>query len=269
MTVAERQTDTWRPAPVRTGDGDFVELAARMGTQCGPRAAEHDRDNTFVAENYALLRDAGYIRLAVPKELGGLGATLRQVCYAQAELAKYCGATALAVNMHFYVTLVTAYRWRHGATETAGLLRSVADDGAILMTSGGSDGIWPSAVASRVEAGYRVSGRKVFCSQAPAATLITTSAVYEDPREGMTVLAIMVPMSGEGVRIIETWDTLGMRGTSSHDTQLTEVFVPDQAVITRREWGRWTSRCVTRSSTSHRPPPPSTLASQQGRAMRR
>jgi len=145
----------------------------------------------------------------------------------------------------------------------------LASDGAILMTSGGSDGIWPSAVASRVEGGYRVSGRKVFCSQAPAATLITTSAVYEDPREGMTVLAIMVPMSGEGVRVIETWDTLGMRGTSSHDTQLTEVFVPDQAVITRREWGRWTSRCVTRSSTSHRPPPPSTLASQQGRAMRR
>jgi alkylation response protein AidB-like acyl-CoA dehydrogenase len=238
MTVAERQTDTWRPAPVRPGDDDFVELAARMGTQCETRAAEHDRDNTFVAENYALLRDAGYTRLAVPKELGGLGATLRQVCYAQAELAKYCGATALAINMHIYVTLVTAYRWRHGATETAGLLRSVADDGAILMTSGGSDGIWPSAVASRVEGGYRVSGRKVFCSQAPAATMITTSAVYEDPREGMTVLAIMVPMSGEGVRIIETWDTLGMRGTSSHDTQLTEVFVPDQAVITRREWGK-------------------------------
>jgi acyl-CoA dehydrogenase len=62
--------------------------------------------------------------------------------------------------------------------------------------------------------------------------------VYEDPRKGMTVLAILVPMASEGVRIIETWDTLGMRGTSSHDTELTEVFVPDQAIITRREWGK-------------------------------
>jgi acyl-CoA dehydrogenase len=238
MVVTERQTDAWRPAPVRSDDDLFVRLAADVGTQCAPRAAEHDRDNTFVAENYALLRDAGYTRLAVPKELGGLGATMRQVCYAQAELAKYCGATALAINMHIYVTLVTAYRWRHGAAETGDLLRGVADHGAILMTSGGSDGIWPSAVARRVDGGYRVSGRKVFCSQAPAATMLTTSAVYEDPREGMAVLAVLVPMASEGVRIIETWDTLGMRGTSSHDTELSEVFVPDEGVITRREWGK-------------------------------
>jgi alkylation response protein AidB-like acyl-CoA dehydrogenase len=238
ITVTQMQATPWCPAPVRSDDDLFVSLAAEVGAQCAPHAAEHDRDNTFVAENYALLRDAGYTRLAIPKELGGLGATMRQVCYAQAELAKYCGATALAINMHIYVTLVTTYRWRHGAAETARLLRSVANDGAILMTSGGSDGIWPSAVASRVEGGYRISGRKVFCSQAPAATTLTTSAVYEDPREGMTVLAILIPMASEGVRIIETWDTLGMRGTSSHDTELTEVFVPDQAVITRREWGK-------------------------------
>ncbi|HEX3272152.1 MAG TPA: acyl-CoA dehydrogenase family protein [Ktedonobacterales bacterium] len=238
ITVTQMQATPWCPTPIRPDDDLFVGLAAEVGTQCAPRAAAHDRDNTFVAENYTLLRDAGYTRLAIPKELGGLGATMRQVCYAQAELAKYCGATALAINMHIYVTLVTTYRWRHGAAETAGLLRSVADDGAILMTSGGSDGIWPSAVASRVEGGYRVSGRKVFCSQAPAATTLTTSAVYEDPREGMTVLAILVPMASERVRVIETWDTMGMRGTSSHDTELTEVFVPDQAVITRREWGK-------------------------------
>jgi alkylation response protein AidB-like acyl-CoA dehydrogenase len=238
MVVAQPQTDAWRPAPVRADDDLFVDLAAEVGAQCAPRAAEHDRDNTFVAENYDLLRDSGYARLAVPKELGGLGASMRQVCYAQAELAKYCGATALAINMHIYVTLVTAYRWRHGAAGADDLLRSVASDGAILMTSGGSDGIWPSAVATRVDGGYLVSGRKVFCSQAPAATMLTTSAVYEDPREGMTVLAIMVPMASEGVQVIETWDTLGMRGTASHDTQLTEVFVPDKAVIARRDWGK-------------------------------
>jgi len=238
MVVAQPQTEAWRPAPVRADDDLFVDLAAKAGAQCAPRAAEHDRDNTFVAENYDLLRDSGYARLAVPKELGGLGASMRQVCYAQAELAKYCGATALAINMHIYVTLVTAYRWRHGAAGADDLLRSVASDGAILMTSGGSDGIWPSAVATRVDGGYLVSGRKVFCSQAPAATMLTTSAVYEDPREGMTVLAIMVPMASEGVQVIETWDTLGMRGTASHDTQLTEVFVPDKAVIARRDWGK-------------------------------
>ena len=40
--------------------------------------------------------------MAVPEELGGLGATLRQACYAQAELARHDGAAALAACMHTY-----------------------------------------------------------------------------------------------------------------------------------------------------------------------
>src|SRR5690242_21163400 len=67
MVVAQQHTATWRPAPVRADDDLFVSLAAEVGTQCAPRAAAHDRDNTFVTENYALLRDAGYTRLAAPK----------------------------------------------------------------------------------------------------------------------------------------------------------------------------------------------------------
>ncbi|HEV2238186.1 MAG TPA: acyl-CoA dehydrogenase family protein [Ktedonobacterales bacterium] len=228
----------YRPAPLRPGDDAFVALAADVGAECAVHAAEHDHDNTFVAENYVALRAAGYMRLAVPVELGGLGGTMRQVCYAQAELAKSCGSTALAINMHIYNTMVLTYRYRHGVAAVAGLLRRVATEGAILMTSGGSDGIWPTATATRVDGGFRVTGRKVFCSQAPAADLLSTAAVYEDPGEGMTVLGILVPMTSEGVRIIETWDTMGMRGTSSHDVQLSDVFVPDQAVSVRRPWGK-------------------------------
>jgi acyl-CoA dehydrogenase len=41
------------------------------------------------------------------------------------------------------------------------------------------------------------------------------------------------------VRIVETWDTLGMRGTASHDVQLDGVFVADGQVAARRPWGRW------------------------------
>jgi alkylation response protein AidB-like acyl-CoA dehydrogenase len=46
-----------------------------------------------------------------------------------------------------------------------------------------------------------------------------------------------VPTSAEGVEIVETWDTLGMRGTGSHDIVLTDVFVPDAAVGPPRPWG--------------------------------
>src|SRR5690349_8511328 len=140
--VATNTTPTnYRPAPVRPDDDRFVPLAAELGAQIAPRAAQHDRENTFVLENFQLLRESRYTVLAIPEELGGLGASLRQVCYAQAELARYCGATALAINMHLYVTLTNIYRWMHGAKAVEGLLRRVAGEGLILMTSGGSDGL--------------------------------------------------------------------------------------------------------------------------------
>lgn len=238
MTSATTATD-YRPAPVRAGDDRFVALAAELGEQFAPRAAEHDRKNTFVAENFEILRSAGYTQLPVPEELGGLGASLRQVCYAQEELARYCGSTALAVNMHLYVTLTNVYRWRHGAAAAEGMLRRIASEGLILMTSGGSDGLWPSATAVKEDGGYWVSGRKAFCSQAPVANVLTTMAAYDDPEEGRIVLAMGIPTNSEGVRIVETWDTLGMRATSSHDVQLDGVFVPEAGVAAHRPWGRW------------------------------
>jgi acyl-CoA dehydrogenase len=228
-----------RPRPTREGDDRFVSLAAELGEQFAPYAAEHDLKNTFVARNFEILKSSGYTGLAVPAELGGLGASMRQVCCAQAELARYCAATALAVNMHIYSSLTQVYRWRHGVAAAEGVLRRVAADGLILMTSGGSDGLWPSGTAEKVEGGFRVTGTKAFCSQAPVADVLGTLVPFDDPDEGRVVLALGIPMSSEGVQIVETWDTLGMRGTSSHDVQLDNVFVADGQVAARRPWGRW------------------------------
>jgi acyl-CoA dehydrogenase len=243
----------YRPAPARPDDDRFVELAARLGAEFAPRAAAHDRDNTFVAGNFARLRELGYLALAVPTALGGLGASMRQVCYAQAELAKHCAATALAVNMHLYQTLANAYRWRNGAPGADAVLRRIAADGLVLMTSGGSDGIWPSATAVQEDGGYRVTGRKMFCSQAPVADVLTTMAVLDDPREGPVVLLLAIPTGSDGFEIVETWDTLGMRATASHDVQLDGVFVPEAQVVGRRPWGRIDP--VLRNAGIHFAPP--------------
>jgi alkylation response protein AidB-like acyl-CoA dehydrogenase len=72
-----------------------------------------------------------------------------------------------------------------------------------------------------------VTGQKAFCSQAPVADLLATLVAYDDIDEGRIVLAVGIPMSSEGVRIVENWDALGMRGTSSHDVYLDNVFVAD------------------------------------------
>ena len=237
-TTTDLSAPLTRPAPLREGDDRFVELAAELGARFAPRADEHDRENTWVGENYDALAESGYLRLAVPEDLGGLGASIRQVCYAQAELARSCGSTALAVNMHVYITLVQCFRRRNGVEAAETVLRRVADEDLVLFTSGGSDWLWSNGTAVRENGGYRVTGRKVFCSQAPRGDVLVTTAVAEE-NGGREVLTFSVPTSAEGLKILDTWDTLGMRGTASHDVELDGVLVADSQIVSRRPWGRF------------------------------
>lgn len=250
MTITEKRTTApaaTYPTPARPGDDRFVSLAAEVGAVAAAHADAHDRDATFVSEAYDAMRANGYLRLAVPADLGGLGASMRQVCYAQAELARHDGATALAVAMHLYLTLMQGFRRRQGAADAEAVLRRVADEGLVIATSGGSDWLWPTTVAVPVDGdgdgrtadGFVVSGRKAFCSQSPGATVVATTAVVGEPGEGAEVIHFAVPLAAEGVRLEETWDTLGMRGTASHDVVLEDVFVPADRVMGRRPWGEF------------------------------
>ena len=227
------------PRPMREGDDRFVGLAADVGAVAAAHAAEHDRDNTFVRPAYDAMAEAGYLRMVVPEALGGGGATLRQACYAQAELARHDGAAALAACMHTYNVAAQVLRLRAGAPDAEGVLRRVATDDLVIAASGGSDWLWPDAVATEVDGGFSVSGRKVFCSQSPAAGVLSTCAVLGEPGPGAEVLHFAVPLAAEGVQVVETWDTLGMRGTSSHDVLFDGATVPADMVVGRRPWGEF------------------------------
>jgi alkylation response protein AidB-like acyl-CoA dehydrogenase len=238
-TVDVRPTAATFPVAVRPDDDRFVAMAARIGAVAAEHAADHDREATFVTEAYAAMRDEGYLALAVPEDLGGLGASIRQVCYAQAELARHDGATALAAAMHQYLTLTQAFRHRMGAPDAAAVLRRVADEGLVIATSGGSDWLWPTTTAVADDGTFRVSGRKSFCSQSPEATVVATCAVLGEPGDGAEVLHFSVPLGADGVHIEETWDTLGMRGTASHDVVLDGVIVPADKIAGRRPYGEF------------------------------
>jgi alkylation response protein AidB-like acyl-CoA dehydrogenase len=81
-----------------------------------------------------------------------------------------------------------------------------------------------------------VSGRKRFVSGALSAGAIN-SWVLDGSTGGSEAIAAAIPLTADGVRVEETWDSLGMRGTGSHDVVLTDVFVPEAAVAARRPLG--------------------------------
>ena len=143
----------------------LVERAAQIGPQLAENAARHDRDGSFVADSYDVLHEAGLLRAAVPVELGGDGATIAELTALQRELAHHCGATALASAMHQHVTAFTAWRYRRGLPGAEATLRKVAEQGLVLLSTGGGDYSHPNGTAAKVEGGYLLNGRKRFASQ--------------------------------------------------------------------------------------------------------
>jgi alkylation response protein AidB-like acyl-CoA dehydrogenase len=175
----------------------------------------------------------------VPRELGGEGLEVEQLCEILRSFAHACPSTALAFSMHTHQVAVNAWRWRHQKAPVAPLLEKVAREGVVLMTTGGADWLQSSGEAIRAEGGYRVSARKAFASGAPAGDLLLTSAIVRDGRTPAQIIHFAIPASSAGFSIVPTWRALGMRNTGSHEVVLDDVFVPEAAVTLCRVHGEW------------------------------
>ncbi len=218
---------------------DWRAILDEIGPQLAKEGRRCDENNEFVAANLELLRERGFLALTVPIELGGHGLSRTETAAVLRTLPRYCASTALAFAMHTHVAAAAAWRFVHQKAPTDGLLKRIVTERIQLLSSGGSDWLPGSGKAEKVEGGYRIHARKTFASGAPSAQLFMTGAIEDDPKEGPTVLQFGVPMNAKGVSIVETWDTLGMRGTGSHDVVFDGVFVPDAAIAARRKPGVW------------------------------
>jgi alkylation response protein AidB-like acyl-CoA dehydrogenase len=217
---------------------DWREVAREVGPSFSARAAALDANDSFAHDNYHDLKARRFFSAGIPTELGGGGATHAELCEALRELGRHCGATALAVSMHVHLVATMVWTLRNGGP-TAPILQRIAAEQLVLTTNGASDWLDSNGTVERVEGGYLVNAHKRFASGSPAADLLLTSAVYDDPTDGPTVLHFGVPLGAPGVTLLDNWHTMSVRASGSNDIVLINVFVPDQAVSARRPRGVW------------------------------
>jgi alkylation response protein AidB-like acyl-CoA dehydrogenase len=201
---------------------------------CRRRAAGYDRDNKFCQEDFDELKAAGYLKMAVPREFGGLGFTLADVARETRRLATYAPATALCINMHNYWVGDAADVWRAGDKSCEWILKEAAA-GEVFAAghaeSGNETSILMSLTkAERVPGGYRFTGRKSFGSLTPVWTRLGLHGMDTSDPASPKVVHGFLSRSNGGFTIKETWDTLGMRATRSDDTILEGAFVPDDHI---------------------------------------
>jgi alkylation response protein AidB-like acyl-CoA dehydrogenase len=209
-------------------------LSKQLLHRFAERCAGYDRDNRFFHEDFEDLRQAGYLTLPVPKELGGGGFNLAEMCREQRQLAYYAPATALGINMHVYWLGLVADLWRQGDRSLEWLLKE-AVEGEVFNAGHSERGndlpaLLSTTKAERVAGGFRFTGHKMFCSLAPVWTRYGMHGLWADADGGPKIVHAFLPRSADGYRIIETWDTMGMRATRSDDVMLDGAFVPDKYV---------------------------------------
>src|SRR5580765_5388515 len=100
----------------RTGPGQrMVELAEEHAADFATRAADHDRENRFVVENFDLMKKSGLLAAAAPEQFGGLGVeSVHDMTVAISRLARGCGSTAIAANMHIGSVWIVTRTWQQG-----------------------------------------------------------------------------------------------------------------------------------------------------------
>lgn len=222
-----------------------VLLVDQLAAGFAERAEKHDREGSFPFDNFADLRKAGYLKLTVPKVFGGEEISLYEMVMLQERLAYGDGSTALAVGWHMgqMLHLRTTRKWPQAVF--AELCAAVVKDGVMIntfaseaATGSPSRGGRPETTAAAADGGWLITGRKTFSTLSPILDRFVVSAYI--PAED-TVSDFLVDRS-EQVSMIETWDTLGMRATGSHDVVLDQAFVPSAHRLTGKgtdDGGGW------------------------------
>ena len=220
----------------------LVALAEELSEDFAARAAEHDRDGSYPLEAIDALKAAGYFAAPVPVELGGLGvSSAHDLVVASSRLARGDASVAIGVNMHL-VAVLNMERRRQVAVGAGGERRArgfasslerIARQGVVLaaaISEPGQDLTRPRTTATRTEAGWRIDGRKLFCTMSPAATDLYVAVTYAEADGTQRYAYAMVPTDARGVVVHDDWDALGMRASGSNSVSFEGVELPESGV---------------------------------------
>lgn len=196
----------------------LAAAAEKVRLIAAEHAADADATRKLAPEVVETLREAGFARHFVAAARGGSEGTFAELTEAVLLAGRGCAATAWCASLSAY------------SARFAGLLPEAGHD---VLWEHGPDtfivtGLPPMGKGAAVDGGYRISGRWAYVSGVDFADWALLCAVVGEearffalPRQDFTVL--------------ETWDSVGMKATSSHSVVVDDVFVPAHLTFSRAD----------------------------------
>jgi alkylation response protein AidB-like acyl-CoA dehydrogenase len=188
----------------------------------GKDAAQREARRELPFDAFALFRESGLGVLRLPVEWGGLGGTLEDLFHVITALAAQESNVAHALRIHYDLTesLALSSRSTFNDTQIERLQKGAIFGGA--STELGTSR--PGEITTRLvrDGGhYRVTGRKFYST----GTAFSDYARINVQDENDQTVSIVIPVSREGLQVLDDWDGMGQRMTASGGLVLDNVRV--------------------------------------------
>ena len=198
-----------------SGANEIETLAQHIAVAARTMSGEIDHDRRLPEELVVLLRDSGLLRAGAPLEVGGLELPPGVALRCAEAVARGDASAGWCVSIAITSSLLIAY------------LPTPSRDALFGDGHGVAAGVWaPRGTGRSVDGGVVVSGRWPFCSGISHADVMFAGCLVDDQR-----VPSVVALRKEDLEVLDTWHTLGLRGTGSHDTVADKAFVPADRVV--------------------------------------
>jgi indole-3-acetate monooxygenase len=194
---------------------DIETVAQQIALTARDMSSEIDDGRRLPEELVALLGESGLLRAGAPAEVRGLELPPGVALRCAEAVARGNASAGWCVSIAITSSLLVAY------------LPASSRDALFGEGRGVAAGVWaPRGTGRTVDGGVVVSGRWPFCSGITHADMMFAGCLVDDQR-----VPSVVALGKEDLQVLDTWHTLGLRGTGSHDTVADEVFVPADRVF--------------------------------------
>ncbi len=199
---------------------EVMERAAKLVPVLAARARAAEALRRVPAETIEDLQAAGLFRILQPKRVGGLELSYDAMVRVTAMLARGCASTAwVAANLAKHDFMLAL--WPIEAQDDVWGANRRALIGSALM--------FPPGRATKIQGGYRLSGRWRFSSGIDACQWAMLGGIASSDGELPDYRVFLLP--SEDYRIIDTWHAVGLRATGSNDVEVQDVFVPEHRTL--------------------------------------
>nr|WP_317890582.1 acyl-CoA dehydrogenase family protein [Acidicapsa ligni] len=214
-----------------TEDERMLQASIRRfaAEEVSPLVRSMDEEQQFAPGLIAKLADLGLMGIEVPEELGGAGGSFFDAILAVEALSEVDASVGLVVDIQNTLSVNSFRRWGTEAQKQAWLPRLAGGmicSYALSEAGSGSDAFAMETRATRTPTGYKLSGRKLWISNAREAGVFLVFANLHPQAGYRGITAFIVPAEAAGLTVGRKEDKLGIRASSTCEVLFDSCEVP-------------------------------------------